>query len=400
MPVPSKSLSPSSSGTGPLAVQVVRQYLPNRGGLEEVVANLATQLRKNGYRVRVVTLDRRFTALDERLSATEIIDGVEVVRIPFSGSTRYPIAPRVFRHIGDADIVHVHAIDFFFDALAWTRLFHGKPMVATTHGGFFHTDKHAGLKTIWFNTATRLSSLAYRRLIGCSAQDTRTFQAIAGSRVIQIDNGVDTRKFADAGSRQAVRNIVTLGRFSINKRLDNLLDATRKLVDRSAEWHLDIIGVPGDLSEPELGRMIAERRLNDHVDVRIGLSNEEIRSVIGRNSLFASASDYEGFGLVAVEAMSAGLMPVLNANTAYRDLASKHAEIRICDFADSDEAAAAIEAAHDALLVDAERYRLSAMRAAGGYSWDQVAEHYVDVYREVLGRHAPVTRAMPAPEPR
>lgn len=400
MPVPSKSLSSSSSGTGPLAVQVVRQYLPNRGGLEEVVANLATQLRKHGYRVRVVTLDRRFTALDERLPATEIIDGVEIVRIPFSGSTRYPIAPQVFRHIGDADVVHVHAIDFFFDALAWTRLLHGKPMVATTHGGFFHTDKHAGLKTVWFNTATRLSSLAYRRLIGCSAQDTRTFQTIAGSRVIQIDNGVDTRKFADAGSRQAVRNIVTLGRFSINKRLDNLLGATRKLVDRSAKWHLDIVGVPGDLSEAELRRMIAERGLSDRVDVHIGLSNQEIRTVLGRNSLFASASDYEGFGLVAVEAMSAGLLPVLNANTAYRDLASKHPEIRICDFADSDQAAAAIEAAHDTPLVDAEHYRLSAMRAAGSYSWDQVAEHYVDVYREVLGRHAPVTRAMPAPEPR
>ena len=399
MPASPAPQSPSRD-TSPLAVQVVRQYLPNRGGLEEVVANLSTQLRKHGYRVRVVTLDRRFTALDETLPAIETIDGIEVVRIPFSGSTRYPLAPQVFRHIGDADIVHVHAIDFFFDALAWTRLFHGKPMVATTHGGFFHTEKHAGLKTIWFNTATRLSALAYRRLIGCSAQDTRTFQAIAGNRVIQIDNGVDTRKFADSGSRQAVRNIVTLGRFSINKRLDNLLDATRKLVDHSKDWHLDIVGVPGDLSEAELRRMIAERSLDSHVDVHIGLPNQEIRNVLGRCSLFASTSDYEGFGLVAVEALSAGLMPVLNANTAYKDLASRHGEIRICDFADSDATAAAIEAAFDVILADTQRYRLSAMQAASAYSWDQVAEHYVDVYREVLGRHAPVTRAVPAPEPR
>ena len=96
--------------------------------------------------------------------------------------------------------------------------------------------------------------------------------------------------------------------------------------------------------------MIAERSLDSHVDVHIGLPNQEIRNVLGRCSLFASASDYEGFGLVAVEALSAGLMPVLNANTAYKDLASRHGEIRICDFADSDATAAAIEAAFDVIL--------------------------------------------------
>lgn len=392
------STNKTSDRSAPLAVQVVRQYLPNRGGLEEVVANLASQLLKQGYRVRVVTLDRRFTALDETLPSKEIIGGVEVVRIPFSGSTRYPLAPRVFQHIGDADIVHVHAIDFFFDALAWTRLLHGRPMIATTHGGFFHTEKYAGLKTIWFNTATRLSALAYRRLIGCSAQDTRTFQAIAGGRVTQIDNGVDTRKFADAGSPRPVRRMVTLGRFSVNKRLDNLLDATRALVSRSLDWHLDIVGVPGDQSVADVERMLAGRDLGGHVAMHIGLSNEGIRDVLGNCSLFASASDYEGFGLVAVEALSAGLMPVLNANTAYADLASKHPEIRISNFADSDATATAIEAAFDVLAVDAAGYRSAAMRAADGYSWDRVAQRYLEVYREVLGARAPVVAVAATPE--
>lgn len=397
MPLTSASLS--SDRGAPLAVQVVRQYLPNRGGLEEVVANLAGQLLKEGYRVRVVTLDRRFTALDETLPSKDIMDGIEVVRIPFSGSTRYPLAPQVFRHLGDADLVHVHAIDFFFDALAWTRPFHGRPMIATTHGGFFHTEKYAGLKTIWFNTATRLSALAYRRLIGCSAQDTRTFQAIAGSRVIQIDNGVDTRKFADAGSRQAVRRMVTLSRFSVNKRLDNLLDVTRALVSKFEHWHLDIVGVPGDQSVADVESMITARGLGGHVSMHVGLSNEEIRNVLGNCSLFASASDYEGFGLVAVEALSAGLMPVLNTNTAYSDLASKHHEIRIGNFADSDAAAIAIETAFTALAADTATYRAAAMRAAEGYSWDRVAERYLAVYREVLGARAAAAGMAVTPEP-
>ena len=48
------------AGDGPLVVQVVRQYAPGRGGLEDVVANLSRLLMQRGFRVRVVTLDRLF----------------------------------------------------------------------------------------------------------------------------------------------------------------------------------------------------------------------------------------------------------------------------------------------------------------------------------------------------
>jgi alpha-1,3-mannosyltransferase len=136
------------SGLGrPLrVVQVVRQYTPSRGGLEDVVSNLSRSLSRRGFEVRVVTLDRLFRAPDQVLPTREVIDGIEVVRIPWRGSSRYPIAPQVFRLIGDADLVHVHGIDFFYDALAWTRPFHRKPMIGTTHGGCFHTRNHAALK--------------------------------------------------------------------------------------------------------------------------------------------------------------------------------------------------------------------------------------------------------------
>ena len=136
---------------------------------------MARELVARGYRARVVTLDRLFSSPDGRLDATETIDGIEIVRIPWSGPSRYPLAPQIFRHLSDADLVHVHAVDFFFDALAWGKPLHGRPMIATTHGGFFHTAKYAALKKIWFQTATRLSALAYNRLISCS---TRGIQSI------------------------------------------------------------------------------------------------------------------------------------------------------------------------------------------------------------------------------
>ncbi|MFS2175658.1 glycosyltransferase family 4 protein [Rhizobium pisi] len=370
------------SETAPLIVHVVRQFLPNRGGLEDVVANLGRQTVRRGYRVRVVTLDSLFTAPEDKLPPRENIDGIEVVRIPWSGSSRYPLAPQVFRHIGDADLVHVHAIDFFFDALAWGRLLHGKPMIVTTHGGFFHTRKYAAIKKIWFRTLTRASAMAYRRVVCCSASDLRQFSEIVPDSLL-IENGADIGKFADTASRRAKRRIVTIGRFSVNKRLDHLLNAIAALKTRHPEWHLDIVGAESDLNRANLEDEIESRNLTGRVTLHVSRDNDTIRRIIAEASLFASASEYEGFGLVALEAMSAGLLPVLNANDAFQTLAGRHPVIRLADFQNSGAAAAAIEAAYEGLAREPDAIRAGLLDAARGYSWDIVASRYIDLYRSL-----------------
>ncbi len=368
----------------PLIVHVVRQFLPNRGGLEDVVANLARQIIKHGYRVRVITLDSLFTAQDRKLPAYETIDGIEVVRIPWWGSARYPIAPQVFRHLGDAALIHVHAIDFFFDALALGRFLHGKPMIVTTHGGFFHTQKYAAIKKAWFQTMTRISASAYKRVVGCSVSDLKQFLAISPKKSILIENGVDIGKFADSASRSPRRRIVTIGRFSVNKRLDHLLDVVAVLKARNPDWHLDIIGSESDLNRADLERQIESRSLRETVTLHISPDNETIRQIIANASIFASASEYEGFGLVALEAMSAGLVPVLNANEAYVALAERHPEIALADFAASHTAADAIEAAYDHLVRDGVAIRSALLAAARDYAWDvAVAERYIELYRSL-----------------
>jgi alpha-1,3-mannosyltransferase len=369
----------------PLIVHVVRQFLPNRGGLEDVVYNLARHSLQAGYRVRVVTLNSLFSDRERLLPERETIDGIEVVRISWRGSTRYPVAPSVLLHIRDADLVHVHAIDFFFDFLALTRPIHGRRMIATTHGGFFHTQRFASIKKIWFQTLTRFSASRYRSVVGCSQSDLDTFAKIAPRRTVMIENGTDTEKFAGASSPGPRKRIVTIGRFSVNKRLERLVDALGELSKRDPAWHLDIIGVPSDLSVADLEMIIADRGLSGNAMLRIGLDNAAIGKLLGRASIFASASEYEGFGLVAIEAMSAGLVPVLERNTAYRNLASRHSDIRLTDFAHSETAASAIEAAYATLSED-DRLRDRLMETSSDYSWAGAAERYLALYREALAR--------------
>jgi alpha-1,3-mannosyltransferase len=372
------------AASAPLIVHVIRQFLPNRGGLEDVVANLARQTLKRGYRVRVVTLDSLFTARDRKLPSRETIDGIDVIRIPWSGSTRYPIAPEVFKHLGDADLIHVHAIDFFFDALAWGRLLHRKPMVVTTHGGFFHTTKFAAIKKVWFQTITRVSAMAYKRVIGCSMSDLAQFSKIAPSRSIVIENGADIGKFADRASRSPKRRIVTIGRFSVNKRLDRLIDAVAVLKVCNPDWHLDIAGVESDLTRQDLMAQIDRLKLSNSVTIHVGADNDAVGRIIADASIFASASSYEGFGLVALEAMSAGLLPVLNTNEAYRTLGARHKDILLADFADTAAAALALETAYERLETQGPTVRAALLSDASAYSWDVVAERYISVYNELI----------------
>jgi alpha-1,3-mannosyltransferase len=370
-------------------VHVVRQYRPSVGGLEDFVASLASRQRERFAKVSVVTCDRVFRGGDgTRLPAREVIDGIEVVRLPSHVSNRYPVTPGVFAAVRGADLVHVHAIDFFFDALALARPFQGIPLVATTHGGFFHSGNAGGLKTIWFNTLTRLSAMAYRGLACCSQSDYQRFSTIAPRNVHLIENGVELAKLGGAGSREATRSIVTIGRLSTNKRIDRLLDAMAVLSGRHPDWRLDIIGTPFDWSAEDVRAMAAERGLADRVSLHIGPSDAEMRELLGRSSLFASASVYEGFGIALIEAMSAGLVPVVEANAAFTAFAARHDGIRLTGYANAEMAADALEASHAALVRAPDALRDAVMTVAAGYSWESTAKRYEAFYSGALSREA------------
>lgn len=348
------------------------------------MANLSASLAARGAEVSVVTCDRLFKAPGVVLPPHEIIEGIAVHRIPWHGSPRYPMAPGVFAHLRHADLVHVHGIDFFYDALAAGWLLHRRPMIVTTHGGFFHTQKFARIKRLWFRTLTRASALAYHAVVTCSEGDQARFREILPERAVMIENGVNLGKFAGTSSLAPQRRIVTIGRFAINKRLDRLLDMMVALRAEGAPWSLDVIGTAYDQSRQDVEALIAARGLGDVVHVHIGPADGEIAKIIGGASFFASASEYEGFGLVAVEAMSAGLVPVLHANAAYLALARRHGDVVTADFGDPQLAAQAMRRAWERFSADPLPLRARMIAAAGDHSWDQVTRRYIDVYERAV----------------
>ena len=366
-------------------LHIVRQFSPSVGGLEASVQSLASAQRSRfGIDARVVTLDRLF-GRSGRLPAQDIVDGIPVRRLPWRGSTRYPLAPSVLAHLQAADVLHVHAIDFFFDFLAATRPLHGRPMIASTHGGFFHSGQYNAAKKIWFNSVTWASIRAYRRIVACSYSDADMFRRSAGPRLTVIENGINQVKFRDASSPVPTRTIISFGRFAQHKRIGHLFPLLARLRSADPAWRLIVAGREADQTAEELRSLAGIAGLSDAVRFVIDPSDDELRALIGEASYFGCLSAYEGFGLAAVEAMSAGLLPILSGITPFRRLVESTGIGLVVDAENPEGAAVTVQSISSDGIGTYGQRRLRTMQEVRCYDWEEVASRYVDLYEGAIG---------------
>jgi len=367
-------------------IHVTRQFSPGVGGLENFVKDLALKQVDEGHHVRTVSLDRIFNSkIPSLLPDVDNHRGIQIRRIPFFGTKRYPIAPTVLNYLDDADIVHVHAIDFFCDYLSFTRLLHRKKLVLTTHGGFFHTSFMQVFKRLYFETITRMTLTGYRAVIACSAEDARVFRQVRKEGVVEIQNAVDIGKFAGVSERSG-KTIIYFGRLAPNKGLITTLQWFAHFLKSQTGWDLIIAGQPMGVELAELQAEIEKQGIVGSVTIVESPSDEELSALISRSKLFVSASTYEGFGLAAVEAASAGLYPLLSSIPPYHAIVERLGYGTLFDFADPQS----WDDGDSRLMNDLKKFENGAtdeaiQSAVSSFAWKDVADKYERTYREVLG---------------
>lgn len=368
-------------------VHVSRQFTPGIGGLENYVEQLARRQLASGHRVRVVTLDRIFSDPSAaRLGAHDMHEGIEVVRMPFIGSVRYPIAPAVLKHIRDADLVHVHAVDFFCDFLAATAWLHRKPLVLTTHGGFFHTPFLQRLKQIYFAVVTRASLGQYRAVIASSEADFRTFAPISEPRLTLIADPVDTEKFAGRADSTSDA-LIYFGRLAPNKELSRLIAWFAGIPARGGSRRLIIAGKPMGISVSELVAQARSAGIAKRIEVHEAPTDQELGALIARSAVYCCASSYEGFGLAAIEAASAGLFPVLSDIPAFRDSLGKLGFGMLVDFEEQRTWGDSYERFERSLATHRANFSKAEIESkVAAFGWDGAAGQFEQVYARVLGR--------------
>lgn len=130
------------------------------------------------------------------------------------------------------------------------------------------------------------------------------------SGVHSISNGLDASEYTPDFGPRTENRIVFVGRLDEEKHIDELIRATAKL-DPALDAKLDIVG--GGEDEPRLRRIAAEQGVADRVTFHGRISDDDLRHVLTRGTVFAMPSRAELQCIAAMEAMATAL-PVVAAN--------------------------------------------------------------------------------------
>ena len=138
---------------------------------------------------------------------------------------------------------------------------------------------------------------------------------------------VDVEYFSEAASSESRdRLIITISRFTPEKELDKILDIAKNTPD----YHFIIAGSTGPGSEKELSLLKAKKeRLGlFNVEFKPSLPRHELRRLLSEAMFYLHPPFIEHFGIAVIEAMSAGLVPIVYKDGGvWYDIVSKVSNI-------------------------------------------------------------------------
>lgn len=363
-------------------LHVTRQFSPAVGGIETALDQLARALIARGHDCEILALNRTWDQPNRILPAEEVLDGLRVLRVPYRGPRQYAFAPAFLRQLSAYDLIHLHSADYFLDAVYWSGVSRRLPVVLTSHGFYFHT-RFAGLvKPLYFNTLTCLAANSLSKVICVSAKDRRLAERILPpAKCVTIPNGMDPRLLDLPLSGRDPGLLLSVGRLAANKGHARMLRAFAVLAARRADVRLALVG--GDYGElPALRRLAAELGMEKRVIFAGEVIAPQLLGWYARAAVFVSASDYESFGIAALEGMAAGCLPVLSNIPAYQELSGGGGRVLLTDFSDPQIAAEALEAGLAAAAQPQNALIQAARSYAAAFAWPEIARRTEEVYHE------------------
>jgi phosphatidylinositol alpha-mannosyltransferase len=357
------------------------------GGVQLHVRDLAEHLLGTGHQVSVLA-----PADDDTPVAPYVVAAGRAVPVPYNGSvarlTFGPLsAARVRRWLGDGgfDVLHVHepTTPSLSILACWAA---SGPIVGTFHTSQLRSRTMQAAYPILIPALEKISAR-----VAVSEEARRTLVEHLGGDAVVIPNGVYVDRFADASPRPEWRSeagtLGFVGRIDEpRKGLAVLLRAFELVAARRPGVRLLVAG-RGDAEEA------AEQvspQVRDAVTFLGQVSDEEkMRLLRSVDAYVAPNLGGESFGIVLIEAMSAGAAVVASDIEAFRKVLD---DGRGGVLVPVDDAKALAEALLALLGDPARRHALAAAGAAMArrYDWSTVAADVLAVYETVADGAVPV----------
>ncbi|WP_256405745.1 glycosyltransferase family 4 protein [Haloplanus ruber] len=371
-------------------------YPPRTGGGATYAYELANALGERGHEVDVYT-----QAVPGEEMAGDIHPNVDVTRITKARplvvfSTLYfSIACRFRIDFEAYDVIHgtlMPASTIAFDPVLLRSL--DAPLVLTSHGTSYDEARSVApqrpvdyvFRYFFHPLNIIMDAVAGRsadRIIAVSdhtREQLRELYRFDEDRLVTIPPGIDTERFRPVEERHSAvdpdrESILVLSRLDPRKGIDTAIRGFAELDRPDAEL---LIAGTGRL-EASLKELAEELGVREDVRFLGFVPDEELPSLYSSVDLFVLPSEYEGFGIVFIEAMACGT-PVIGTDVGGIPTAVNEGETgylvsrgRIEDLADR----------MAALLIDPGQYERMSRQArarAEAHDWSEIAIQIEEAY--------------------
>jgi len=303
-------------------------FYPDINGAARFAERLAAGLVQRGHDVHVVAPNQKYRRTP---SAVEVIEGEPMTlhRLP---SVRWAphdwlrfVWPWRSKHYArkvldevQPDVVHIQSHIVIGRGLSRVAAQRGIPIVATNHVMAENILDHTTMPKFVDDIVLKLAWADAKRTFDLTRAVTTPTRRAADflERTVEVENvipvscGIDRTQYtAERGVRDKHR-IVFVGRLTAEKQVEVILEAMTKL-DPALDVHFDIVG--GGDQRKSLERLTGELGLTDRVVFHGRTTDEELRAILTRASLFVIASIAELQSIATMEAMASGL-PIVAAD--------------------------------------------------------------------------------------
>ena len=370
-----------------MKIGIVTPYAyPMPGGVNDHVGSLYRVLRARGHDVRIITSSHGL----QKASEGDIIRVGKGFSVPFNGSmgtiTLSPTYLAQMRAILERerfDVLHYH--EPFVPFLSLVTL----TLSTSVNIGTFHA--FGGL-SISYEFGKRMLGHYAGKLQGRIAVSPAARHFISryfpGEYKI-VPNGVEPGRYQRAVPiaryRDGVPNILFVGRMEPRKGLIHLLRAFRKLQRDGVRARLLLVGTgPG---EREARRYVLTRQL-ENVEFLGRVPEGQKAQLFKTADIYVSpATGRESFGIVLLEAMSAGAPIICSDIHGYRGVVRRDRDGLLVEPGNADALAASMRR-----LIDDPQLRAQLSRAgeerAQLFTWEHVGQAVEEYYGFVIRRLA------------
>lgn len=348
------------------------------GGAEQHLLALLPALRARG-------VDARLLSLDAGLDADRFHRALEERDVPYERiRCGFDVSPRLASDLARGvrriapDVVHTHMVhaDVYGSLAAHLAR---RPFVSTRHnddryllGPFRHVDR------AFMHGVARIVAIS---------DAVKRFHIEAGlpaDKLVTIHYGLDEPPRSPSEVTPAELSIpdnapllLAVGRLIEQKDHATLLRAFARIRETNPDAHLGILGW-GRL-EPDLHRLSAELGLTGSVHIP---GRVEPRDWLARADVFVHTSRWEGFGIVLLEAMLAGLPVVATRVSAVPEIVLDGETGLLTEPGDAAGIAAAVRALFDAPDRRRAFGEAGRARATQEFSVSRMAERTLAVYED------------------